>query len=260
MKELLLFGFRLMRISRALQIFAFILVLFSTSCNDTDPLDCFKSTGNIVRVERAIGNFHSILLQDNVNLYLRQSDQIKLEVEGGTNLMPKIITTVSEAGVLEISNENSCNWVRSYNKPLNVYLDFVALDTLEYRSIGDVTNLDTIRVDSITVDVREGAGTIALTVHAFKVNANLHYGTADIILSGISTLGFYYQAGFGKIDNSALRTSQVYLENRSSNNIFVYSILTLEATINNIGDVYYKGNPSNILLSGTGRGKLIKME
>jgi hypothetical protein len=238
-----------------------VLIFFnSIACNKSDPLDCFKSTGKIVRVERAVGEFNSVLLKDNINLYLRQADQNKLEVEGGNNLLPKISTTVNNEGVLEISNENSCNWVRSYDKPLNVYLDFITLDTLEYRSIGDVTNVDTIRMDTLVIDVREGAGTIALTVDVTKVNSNLHYGTADIMISGKAVLSFDYLVGYGKIDNSSLIANQVYLENRSSNNIYVNSIKTLEVTINNIGNVYYKGNPPNILISGKGSGQLIKLD
>lgn len=247
-------------VSRSLQIFLILALINSFSCNDADPLDCFKSTGKIVREERSIGSFNSILLQDNVNLYLRQADQNKLEVEGGSNLLPQIITTVNDAGVLEISNENTCNWVRSYDKPLNVYLDFITFDTLEYRSIGDVSNVDTIRLDTLVIDVREGAGSISINLHAYKVNTNLHYGTADIITSGICTLSFNYLVGWGRIDNSSLVASQVYLENKSSNNMYVNAVLTLEATISNIGDVYYKGNPSNIKVSGTGSGKLIKLE
>lgn len=259
-KTAILSGFLFKWVPRALFFIIALVVINSLSCKDADPLDCFKSTGSIVRVERDVSKFNSILLRDNINLYLRQADQNKLEVEGGTNLLPKIITTVNEAGVLEISNENSCNWVRSYDKPINVYLDFITLDTLEYRSIGDVTNVDTIRMDTIVVDVREGAGTIALTISSYKVHSNLHYGTADILMSGKAFLSIDYLVGYGKIDNSSLIAEKVYLENRSSNDIYVNSTNTLEATINNIGNVYYKGNPPNILVGGTGSGKLIKLE
>ena len=67
----------------------------------------------------------------NVNLYLRQANENKLVLESGTNLMAKIITEVNSNGVLEIRNENQCNWVRSYDKPINVYLEFKDLDSLE---------------------------------------------------------------------------------------------------------------------------------
>ena len=247
-------------VPRALFFIILLVVVNSLSCSDAGPADCFMSTGKIERVERAVGGFSSILLKDNINLNLRQADQNRLEVEAGSNLLPKISTSVNSEGVLEISNENSCNWVRSFNKPINVYLDFITLDTLEYRSIGDVTNVDTIRMDTIVVNVKEGAGTIALTLRAIKVYTNLHYGTADIIISGISTLSFNYLAGYGRIDNRLLVSNQVYLENKSSNDMFVNSTLTLEATINNIGNVYYLGNPTNVLESGTGSGKLIKLE
>jgi len=259
-KKAILSSFLFKWVPQALFFIIVLVVVNSLSCSDAGPLDCFTSTGNIVRVEREVGNFNSILLEDNVNLHLRQAGQNKLEVEGGENLLPKIITSVNAQGVLEISNENTCNWVRSYDKPLNVYLDFITLDTLEYRSIGDVSNVDTIRMDTIVINVKEGAGTIALTLRAIKVYSNLHYGTANINISGITGLSFNYLAGYGRIDNRKLISKQVYLENKSSNDMYVHSTLTLEATINNIGNVYYVGNPPNILESGTGSGKLIKLD
>lgn len=241
-------------------VFGLSLLLVLHSCKKVDVLDCFNSTGKITKVEREIDNFHSIALHDNVNLILKQSGKNKITVEAGSNLIPKIMTRVNEAGILEIRNENTCNWVRSYDKPVNVYLSFVKLDTLFYRSVGDVTNEDTIRMDTLVVEVKEGAGRIALTVITSKMNTNIQYGTADIVTSGFTTLGFIYLAGAGKIDNRNLITQQVYLENRSSNDIYVNSVNTLAAEINSIGNVYYKGNPPDIRLKGTGSGKLIKLE
>jgi len=236
------------------------LVISGLSCNKSPVLDCFNSTGEIKKVEREIDDFTSIILMDNVNLHLQQAQKNKLILEAGSNLMSKIITEVNAEGVLEIKNDNQCNWVRSYDKPINVYLDFVQLDTLEYRSIGNVTNEDTIRMDTLVIDVKEGAGAIELTVNTYKINTNLHYGTADIITSGRTNISFVYLAGAGKVDNRSLIGNLVYLNNKSSNDIYVNSTSTLEVTIDNIGNVYYLGNPHNISLTGNGSGELIKLE
>ena len=237
----------------------FILIA-GLSCSKSSVLDCFNSTGKITQTDRSISEFHSIVLNDNVNLYLRQSDQNKLVLEAGSNLMSKIYTEVNDAGYLEIGNDNSCNWVRSFDKPITVYLDFVQLDSLKYRSIGNVSNEDTIRMDTLVVDVYEGAGKIELTVNTYKMNTNLHYGTADIFTSGKAVVSYVYLAGFGKIDNRALDVKHVYLNNKSSNDIYIYSSNTIGATIENIGNIFYTGNPGSISLNKIGPGNLIKIE
>lgn len=247
------------RVGKSLLMMIFMVLISGLSCDKVPVLDCFNSTGKIIKVEREIEHFHSIELMDNVNLRLRQSNQNKLVLEAGNNLMAKIYTDVNDEGILEIKNENRCNWVRSYDKPINVYLDFIRLDTLFYRSIGDVTNEDTIRMDTLAIDVYEGAGKIALTVNTYKINTYLRYGTADIVTSGRSTLSFAFSAGFGKIDNRLLLAQQVYLNNKSSNDIYIYASERISATIENIGNIYYLGNPQTISLNKSGNGDLIKI-
>lgn len=247
-------------LSLSLLTMILILMIAGFSCSKSSVLDCFNSTGKITQTEREISEFHSIVLNDNVNLFLRQSDQNKLVLEAGSNLMSKIYTEVNDAGYLEIGNDNSCNWVRSYDKLITVYLDFVRLDTLEYRSIGNVNNEDTIRIDTLVIDVKEGAGTIELTVDAYKINTNLHYGTADIITSGKSILNFVYLAGFGVIDNRELQSAQVYATNKSSNDVYINATSTMVVEIDNIGNVYYIGSPVDVSLSGPGPGKLIALD
>jgi hypothetical protein len=236
------------------------MIISGVSCSKSPVLDCFKSTGKITQTERIVSDFHTIVLRDNIDLQLRQSDQNKLVLEAGNNLMSKIYTDVSNSGVLEIKNENRCNWVRSYDKPITVYLDFVKLDTLVYRSVGNVTNEDTIRADTLVVEVNEGAGRIELKVDTYKILTNLHYGTADITTSGKTVVSLVYLAGFGMIDNSQLIANHIYLNNKSSNDIFINAITTIEATIENIGDIYYLGNPGSVSVEKLGPGNLIKLE
>jgi hypothetical protein len=237
-----------------------LLLIAFTGCEKTPVLDCFVSTGEIVKEERQIGQFQTLVLKDNLNLILRQSNTNRLVVEGGSNLLRKIVTDVENDSVLIIRNDNQCNWVRSFDKPINVYLDFNRLDLIEYRSIGDVTNVDTLRLDSLSVDVREGAGKIELILKTPLVYCNLHYGTADIVLKGIADLSYVFGDGFGRIDNRNLMVSQIYVNNKSSNDMFLNANLRLEATIENIGNIYYSGNPQEIQLQRIGSGELIKID
>ncbi|RLD31745.1 MAG: hypothetical protein DRI88_04395 [Bacteroidetes bacterium] len=245
------------RIIRHIAALLFLFTVFS--CEKTSVLDCFKSTGPVTEEERPISGFHTVVLHDNVDLVLESSGTNHLTIEAGENLMKKIITEVNDS-VLTISNYNSCNWVRSYETPITAHLRFTQLDTIEYRSIGNITSIDTIHTNNMVIDVKEGAGEIGFTVNATFLHCNLHFGTATIKMKGLCEVCYVYSNSFGLIDNRSLITDFVYLNNRSSNDIYVYAHKTLGVTIENIGNVYYTGNPGNITLDRRGTGNLIKLE
>jgi hypothetical protein len=244
---------------KGLNFIVIIILLFTVSCEKASVGDCFKSTGSIVQEERPVTGFHTVVLHDNVNLVLESSGENHLTIEAGKNLMKKIVTEVHDS-VLTIHNYNSCNWVRSYDKPVTAYLSFAKLDTLVYRSIGNVTSDDTVRVGNLEIDVKEGAGEIGFTVSAIILHCNLHYGTADIKMKGRVGVCYVYSNSFGLIDNRNLDADFIYLDTRSSNDIYVQVHKVLGVTIDNIGNVYYTGNPYDISLVQNGTGQLIKLD
>ena len=234
------------------------LILFN-SCKKGVVRDCFKSTGKLTDELRSIENFSSILLKDNVNLILCKSENNSIRVTAGSNLISGIITEVDENGLLEISNENECNWVRSYESPINVYLNYVDIDSIEYRSIGDIKTDGILLTDTLWLKVTEGAGHIEMKLNVARLYCALIYGTSDITLSGRCGLSYVFSASFGLIDMVDLESDNVYVNSRSSNNIYLSVENDLGAIIGNIGSIYYKGNPSTITLDKTGSGELIKI-
>lgn len=240
-------------------IIIFIGLALFGSCEKGFLSDCKFSSGEITTEQRTVGEFNNILLSDNVNLIIEESQVPGIVVEAGSNLLKGISTNVNANGTLELSNNNQCDWARDFSTPINVYLSCDNIDTIEYRSIGNISCTDTLHIDTLWIRVMEGAGSINITVDAVRLYSELHYGTADIIVGGKCRLSFVYSASFGLIDLRELTTSIVYVTNRSSNNVFVNSTNTLEAKISSIGDIYYKGNPVNIKIDKTGSGNLIKL-
>jgi hypothetical protein len=226
------------------------------SCSKS-PGDCFTTTGEIITESRQIPTFNSILMEDNVDVELVAGTAPKIEISAGENLLEKIETTVAE-GQLIIKNNNQCNFVRSYEKPITVKVYFQDIDSIEYRSIGNLTCLDAItNPDTFKIDVFEGAGKIDLLLDNYMTQLNFHYGTATLNASGFSQLTYMYQVSYGPIDARDLLSNFAYLENNSTNSTWVRANTVLEATINSIGDVYYFGDPG-IGLSGGGSGRLIR--
>jgi len=230
-----------------------------TSCKKNTIGDCFFSTGEISTEARTIGSFNSIILKDNVNLILTKASTPSVSVEAGSNLLSGIITEISDDSVLQIRNDNQCNWIRNFESPINVYVNYVDIDTIEYRSIGNISTTNSLKTDTLWLEVHEGAGEINLNLNVDRLYCALHYGTADIILSGNCQVAYAYSASFGFINMTNLESTFVFMNNRSSNDIYVNVNHQLGATIENVGNIYYTGNPSIVTLDGSGPGQLIKL-
>ncbi len=240
-------------------ILLIILLLILWSCSKDNLFDCFKGVGRTVKDERNISHFNGIHLRSDLNLILIQDSTNKIIVEAGENMQDGIKTRFVN-NMLDISNENKCNWVRDYDKPMNVYVHFRKLDSLYYSGSGDINCSNTWKNDSIKIIVFEGGGSINLSINTYKSQFNLRYGTVDLNISGISQVNFISSSGYGPVNCSALQSVFTYIHNASTNNCFVYTTFHLEAKISSVGDIYYKGNPQTVTENTTGSGRLIKQD
>lgn len=243
--------------------YLFILINYSlmlssmmfSSCQKMDPLDCLKSTGKDITIERSVSEFNKIVLNDNVNLVLSQGDDYSISISGGENLLDKIKTDISSQ-TLDISNENSCNWVRSFDREVTVYAQVKNLNGIDYRGSGDISCENQIRGDSLALNIWEGAGKVEMNVNMNRNYIYFHIGTADVYYSGYSHLSYISLSSFGPIYADEMKTVFSYIGNGGSNECYIYAVNTLEANITSIGNIYYKGNPS-ISLNDLGDGELI---
>ncbi len=244
------------KIKTIISIFILLLIF---SCEKYNLGDCFKNTGEIISEERSLSEFSSILLKDNINLILTYGNEQSVIVEAGKNLMSSIHTEVNDKQ-LTISNISSCNWVRSYDKPINLYLTSNTLDSIIYRSCGDITCTNTLEYDTLLIQVMEGCGSINLDLNTQKVLLKEIYGTVDFTLKGKTFTSYIYSAGYGPFNCSELETNNTFVVNKSPNDFYVKASDILEVTIDNLGNVYYSGNPAKIYSTITGEGKLIKLD
>ncbi len=240
--------------------FVFTILILMAGCSKDNGFDCIKSTGKVIREERAIIPYHFIELHDNINLFLTQDSVINsLDIEAGENLVEGITSNIDN-GHLVLRNENKCDWLRSFDVPVNVYITFTKLDSIVFRAAGNLTFTNHWRNDSIQFDVWEGAGTIDLKLDVSKSRVYVHYGTVLVKASGTSQISFFSNKGYGPIDFLSLETNYTYMKNVSPNDCFIKVNNVLGVEIDNIGNVYYRGNPTKIDAKLSSSGKLIRME
>lgn len=271
--------------------FGFLLLLFG--CKKS-PFDCFTTTGDIVTETRIITPYFSkINMLDNVDVELISSDVQKVEVTAGENIIDNIITSISEEdSTLTIRNDNLCNFMRSYDKPLNVKVFYNKIESIYYFSTGNLTCIDTITslsklidtdividtlffspdsIINITVDtiytikkvfdmvVEDGSGDINLLLSCFRSNINYSYGTAVVKMYGHSDVSYINQRSFGYIDSRDLAARLTYISNSGTNNCYINSSDYIGADISGVGNIYYRGNPPTIDLNRIGSGNLLPL-
>lgn len=236
-----------------------LLGLIIVSCNDNEK-DCFVSAGETTSEFRGEHTINFIEVYDDINLILTY-DTVNsgIIVETGKNLLENIETKI-EKNRLTLRNNSTCNWVRSFEVEFNVYVNIKNLDTLIYRGSGNISCTDTLFCDSLQLDIWEGAGTVNLNINSGKSWLYNHQGTVDLIFTGKSGITFISSKGYGPINCSGLESNIVYLYTISPNHCYINSRAIIDVTIDNIGNVYYTGNPYAIFTNYNSTGKLIKLE
>lgn len=238
-------------------IFLSLMVAGFSRCTK-DRGTCFGSTGKIITQDRDVPAFHYITVYDNINMILTQdSSANSIRVEAGKNLVDGITTDVAE-GRLVLQNRNSCDWLRSFEVPINVYITFTHLDTVFFHAAGNVTFTNEWTDSLIYFDVEEGSGKIELRLNTYKSFISNFYGTADVSLTGTSEVTFISSQAYGPLHAEELNSKFTYVYSDSPNDIFVNALVDMSADIRNRGNIYYRGNPRIVALSITGEGKLIE--
>ena len=233
----------------------FMLVVLITGCAKDGGV-CVSTNGPVIQQSRSLPAFNQIELLDNVCLILTNDTGNQVMVEAGEYIIEGIKTEVVD-GKLTIMNKNQCNWLRDYSKPKNVYLSGNKIWGIKYNSSGDIRSDDTLKLDSLKVEVWGGCGTIDLSIDVWQGSFSLNMGTVDMHLHGVSAITTVYADDYGFFDARDLRTGYTYITNRGSNDCYVNATNHLEAIIGSIGNIYYSGNPKSINVQIDGSGKVL---
>lgn len=227
-----------------------------TSCHKENRWDCVKSTGTIIKQTRTIPEIHTIDIDNKLNVFITQDTVNSLVVEAGKNIIDNIETSVIGDRLL-IKNNNKCNFMRSYKAPITIYVSIKNLTTINYLGGGTVKSTNTLICDTLTINCSNGSDTVKLDVNANTVQAFMHTGVADIIISGKCNRAFAYSRGQGFIRLQNLESSYVYCNSSGTGDFYVWADNEMEILLQYVGNVYYKGNPKITIDTHTGKGNLI---
>src|SRR5687767_8835474 len=130
-------------ILRTFRFMLFALPVSLVSCGEDHMLDCLKSTGSITSDNRNLEAFHTMQVEDNVDVWIIPDSETFVEVKAGSNLIENVTTEVSN-GRLTIRNINKCNWVRDYDKPVEAWVHTPLFRNIYHLGSGKLTSTSPI--------------------------------------------------------------------------------------------------------------------
>lgn len=230
------------------------------SCTKEEGGGCVTSTGPLQYQERvAPVGIDSLIIRGEFRVTLNQGKEPRLYLHSGANLLPGIITR-KKGNTLYIEDLNTCDFLRDMGIKTEVFITLTSLRMIEFTSSGHLYTPDTLHLDSLRVESRDGAGSVHLLINTQKTWLVQHSGTGavDFTVKGKSGYVFIYCRGYAPFDcGQLICPGYTHVVHMGSNDCRVNCGSILQAELWSIGNIYYSGSPHTIWLRGDGKGRLI---
>ncbi len=215
-----------------------------------------KGNGNMVTIDRSVGDYDAIALSGWFDLDLVAGQEGKITLEGESNLLEYIKTEVKD-GKLVIKTRKGINLKpSSWNEGIRITVPVERVSSIALSGSGDIVGNTTIKADNFKTAM-SGSGDITLTVEANNVKASMS-GSGDITLTGKTDNFDVNISGSGDIKAYELDADNVDATVSGSADIKVTAHKMLKARVSGSGDIQYRGNPTKVDTKTSGSGDISK--
>jgi hypothetical protein len=212
------------------------LVLFS-SCREIFAKRV-RGNGNIVTQNRDLGDFNSVHVSGNIDVYASQDSSFSVKVETDENLQ-QYIEVINDDGVLRIQEKEGYN-PRS-GKTIKVYVSSGTFKNFEASGSCDMYSQDQINSTGPIEFHASGSCKITMDINAPKITAKLS-GACDVILKGETKELSVDGSGSTDIRCFEMKADIVTVDLSGSGDAEVYAETTLKGSASGSADIKYKGN------------------
>lgn len=244
--------------SRCFYILA-VVAMCLAACKKDSALDCFKRSGATQTEVRYMEPFTVVNVADKMDVEIRQGPDYKVEVTAGEHLLKSISTTVS-GHTLNITNNNTCNFVRGYKKTIHISVVLPVLTYVRNEGVGTVYVND-LQQDTLVART-ESSGDIHIGGTFKQIRTSAH-GNGDMYINGGTNSFFIYTKGTNYVhaENLAVR-DYLFVQTLTLGDCYIncQNLQELAYNIGSTGNIYYTGNPTvvNDVSDGLAKGKAIR--
>jgi len=236
-------------------------LIFLSSCNFINP---FHNEGDTIEIVIELDDFTQIEIHNIFNIEIIEDTESYIIYKGGAKILDEMSYS-SLSGILRLDH-SFMNWTKNFKIPtLEIHMPL--LEGIDLYSSGNIKSLNQLSGDKLFVDVHEASDTYEIYLNINYNELRFHSqgsigGTFDV--SGTSPNTIYTLNGSTNIQASDLISKEVNVAHNSLGNAHIYVEDRLMVTFFKSGDLYYKGNPSEIevkydqINNQDASGKLIK--
>lgn len=224
-----------------------------SGCDSENAFGCFKKPGELIEQEIQLEPFSIIKALDEVDIYLVNSSEQRVFIKAGKNLIPQIHLTV-EDGLLTITNDNSCNWVRSPENP-GVYIFSNNISGIEIFDFANIYSEETLILDNLSI-FSDGTGNCDMNIDVDSLIVKSIY-ISNLTFSGNADFLDLIITGDSRFLSRNLSAINILIDHNGSNRVELYPINKLEGVIQSTGSVYYFHEPEILDVTVRSTGQLI---
>ena len=230
-----------------------------SSCGGEQKDDCITKLGKVVSEQRDVLSFDKLYVEDRIKVFLVQ-DSInygRIELNGPSNLLNQIESTVTD-NQLRLINTNTCNFIRSFNYDINVYVYIKELTEIHLESIAEVVSNDTININFLNI-FHPALSDINLILSGDEVFIRSRNSASTILRGNLRVLKGSIEE-ISNLDAQYLVCEEVYIDTHSPLDCYINATKGMYLKILNSGNIFYINEPTDykILAEQTGSGQLLK--
>ena len=230
------------------------------------------SIGNETVVDQITAPFQVIEFRDDVNVKLLHCDANhpvgSIQIKAGEHLIDNISAETQKTNEivghdtlykLIIQNNNSGNFLHSYDYSVDMTIYYDSLYRLIFNSNAKNITTDTLRgfcfpthftqdtlewdslAPNLLIELEGGSGDFNVLTNCYRVTTKFLHGTSHITTKGSATIAstFADYDCHGIIDSRELESHTHYVTSYGTNTIYAKAFSLLKARNYNIGQIYY---------------------
>lgn len=221
-----------------------------SSLSNAQMWESVRGNGDVVSKARKTGSFTGIKVSSGIDVYLKQGNNISVEVEADENLHEYILTEV-KGDVLHVYVDR-VNIRQAERK--RVYVTMDEIESIATSSAGDVTGETPIKAENLELSA-SSAGNITLDVTADEIEVDIS-SSGDITLSGEARLLDASLSSAGDLNAFKLNVREAEVSASSAGDADVSVSEKLTARSSSAGDINYMGNPKYVDAHSSSAGSI----
>ena len=241
---------------------ALLLFFIIFSCNNENAGDCIQTEGNIIEKEITVSSFEEIIVHENIEIYVIDSNENKIVIESGENLINDIDLNVNN-NTLEITNNNTCFFTRDF-KTTKVYVYSPNItkirnsSNLPVYSVGvlNYSSLELISENYLSDFLNSGDFNLEINTTSLRIVAN---GPSTHKITGnCSNININFAGANPRFEGENLIIQNAFLFARSTNDIIINVTDEINGNLYSTGDVILVTKPNITTLNAFYTGKVIE--